>query len=49
MPSSYIIDRSGKVVFAHRGFRESDKETIENILEDLLSNRPLSAAPDKST
>lgn len=29
MPSSYLIDGSGRVVYVHTGFRESDKNSIE--------------------
>lgn len=37
MPSSYIIDRSGKVVSAHVGFTESKKEKYQQELEALLN------------
>jgi thiol-disulfide isomerase/thioredoxin len=36
MPSSYIIDRSGKVVSAHVGFSESKKEKYQQELTALL-------------
>jgi thiol-disulfide isomerase/thioredoxin len=37
MPSSYIIDRSGKMVSAHVGFSESKKIKYEQELKILLS------------
>ena len=36
MPTSYLIDRSGKVVRKHVGFREKDVEKYENEIEELL-------------
>ena len=37
MPSSYIIDRSGKMVSAHVGFTESKKMKYEEELKTLLN------------
>jgi thiol-disulfide isomerase/thioredoxin len=37
MPSSYIIDRSGKMVSAHVGFTESKKAKYEEELKTLIN------------
>lgn len=39
MPSSYIIDRSGKRVSAHLGFTESKKVKYEEELKTLLNEK----------
>mgnify|MGYP000190875153 FL=1 len=39
MPSSYIIDRSGKMVSAHVGFTESKKMKYEEELKTLLNKK----------
>ena len=39
MPSSYIIDRSGKMVSAHVGFTESKKMKYEEELKTLLNEK----------
>ena len=39
MPSSYIIDRSGKMVSAHVGFTESKKMKYEEELQTLLNEK----------
>ena len=39
MPSSYIIDRSGKMVSAHIGFTESKKMKYEEELKTLLNKK----------
>ena len=36
MPSSYLIDKKGKLVFAHKGYREGDTAEIENKIRALL-------------
>ncbi len=36
MPGSYLIDRDGKLVAAHIGFRDKDKAGIENAIRNLL-------------
>ena len=36
MPSSYLINRKGEVVFAHKGFREGDTAEIEAKIQKLL-------------
>lgn len=37
MPSSYIVDRSGKIVSAHRGFNAEKKVAFEQELLSLLN------------
>ncbi len=37
MPSSYLIDRDGKVHASHIGFREKDKDKLEQVIKNLLS------------
>ncbi|MBN1379393.1 MAG: TlpA family protein disulfide reductase [Gammaproteobacteria bacterium] len=39
MPTSYLIDQSGRIVFRQIGFRNSEKQLIENRIQSLLSNR----------
>lgn len=36
MPSSYLIDREGNVVYAHVGFRKKDTEAMEARIRSLL-------------
>jgi thiol-disulfide isomerase/thioredoxin len=36
MPSSYLIDRNGKLVKTHMGFRNKDKTTMETAIKTLL-------------
>lgn len=36
MPSSYLIDKKGKLVFAHKGYREGDTAEIEDKIRTLL-------------
>ncbi|MCW8919535.1 MAG: TlpA family protein disulfide reductase [Gammaproteobacteria bacterium] len=37
MPSSYLIDRNGKLHTRHLGFREQDKAALEQQIEGLLA------------
>ena len=37
MPSSYLIGRDGKVYASHIGFREKDKNQIEQAIKNLLT------------
>jgi peroxiredoxin len=37
MPSSYLIDRDGKVHASHIGFRDNDKTGLEQAIKSLLS------------
>ena len=39
MPSTYIIDRNGNMVHAHKGFKEPDKKRMEDIIRKLLANK----------
>ena len=36
MPSSYLIDRTGKITFSHIGFREKEIPQIEKKIKSLL-------------
>ena len=36
MPSSYIIDKKGNVIYAHKGFRGNDEEKMEAKIRKLL-------------
>jgi thiol-disulfide isomerase/thioredoxin len=36
MPSSYVIDRTGKIVETHLGFRDSKKDEAEAVIKALL-------------
>lgn len=40
MPSSVLIDASGKVVFAHTGFREADRADLEARIKAALGVAP---------
>lgn len=37
MPTSYLIDKKGKLVFAHKGYREGDAAKIEDKIRQLLN------------
>ncbi|PPD21659.1 MAG: redoxin [Methylomonas sp.] len=37
MPSSYLVDKSGKIRMIHKGFRDEDKADIEKAIHDLLT------------
>lgn len=37
MPSSYLIDRAGKVILVHKGFRERDKAELEAKVKEALA------------
>jgi cytochrome c biogenesis protein CcmG/thiol:disulfide interchange protein DsbE len=39
MPSSFLIDRDGKVHASHIGFREKDKASLELAIKNLLSKQ----------
>lgn len=40
MPTSYLIDRTGKVRFVHRGFHRSTSETeLRRNIEEILNER----------
>ena len=38
MPSSYLIDRDGNLVHAHKGFKSSDGSRMEDMIRKLLKN-----------
>jgi cytochrome c biogenesis protein CcmG, thiol:disulfide interchange protein DsbE len=37
MPSSYLVDNSGKVIAVHSGFRDSDRAKLEAAIVDALA------------
>jgi len=37
MPTSFVIDKSGKIALRHVGYRLGDIDTIKNIIEELLN------------
>ena len=39
MPSSYLIDRNGALVFAHKGYREDDSNEIEKKIQKLINSK----------
>ena len=39
MPSSYLIDRSGNLVHAHKGFKTSDGSRMEDMIRKLLEDK----------
>lgn len=39
MPSSYLIDKKGQLVFAHKGYREGDAGEIEEKIRQLLNSK----------
>jgi len=39
MPSSYLIDRDGNLVHAHKGFKTSDGSRMEEMIRKLLDNK----------
>lgn len=39
MPSSYLIDRDGKLYASHVGFREKDKAKMEEAIRQLLAQQ----------
>jgi thiol-disulfide isomerase/thioredoxin len=39
MPSSYLVDRSGKVVMVEQGFRDEQKSAVEQRIRDSLAAR----------
>jgi glutathione peroxidase-family protein len=36
-PSSFLIDRQGRVLYAHLGFKEGDEKELEERIEKLLA------------
>ena len=39
MPSSYLVDRSGRVVMVEQGFRDEQKAGVESRIRELLAAR----------
>ncbi len=39
MPSSYLIDRSGRIVLVEQGFRDEQKDGVEARIRELLAAR----------
>ena len=39
MPSSYIIDREGNLIHAHKGFKSSDGSRMEDMIRELLKDK----------
>ncbi len=40
LPTSFIIDRDGNVVYAHLGFKEKDKQWITALIKQNLEEQP---------
>ncbi len=38
MPTSYLVDGDGRVVYVHSGFRESDQKALESAIVAALDN-----------
>lgn len=36
MPTSYLIDREGNIIFEHKGFRKKQEEELEKVISDAL-------------
>ncbi len=45
MPTSFIIDRSGRVTAVHAGFSDTDRAEIEREIGALVADRSSAAAP----
>lgn len=39
MPTSYLIDRSGNIVYSHRGFKKSQSAEMESRISELLRKK----------
>jgi len=39
MPTSYLIDKKGQLVFAHKGYREGDAKEIEEKIHQLINSK----------
>lgn len=39
MPTSYLLDGDGKVVYVHAGFRDADRAALEAAIENALTQR----------
>jgi peroxiredoxin len=38
IPFSFIIDKTGKIIYSHMGFMKGDEKKIKSIVEELLTN-----------
>lgn len=43
MPSSYLIDANGKIIWQHRGFRSDDRKLIEQKVQQALTENKLAS------
>lgn len=39
MPTSYLVDRSGNIVYSHRGFKKSQSDEMESKISALLRKK----------
>jgi cytochrome c biogenesis protein CcmG/thiol:disulfide interchange protein DsbE len=39
MPSSYLIDKKGNLMFTHKGYREGDTAELENKIRKLIDSK----------
>ena len=39
MPTSYLLDGEGKVLYVHAGFRDADRSALEAAIENALTQR----------
>lgn len=39
MPTSYLVDRSGNIVYSHRGFKKSQSDEMESKISALLGKK----------
>lgn len=39
MPSSFLIDKNGKVLMQHAGFKDSDRETLQRSIHNFLQKK----------
>lgn len=39
MPTSYLIDKKGNLVFAHKGYREGDAPAVEKKIRKLINSK----------
>jgi thiol-disulfide isomerase/thioredoxin len=45
MPSSFVFDREGKLRVSHLGFRDRDRDSLEESIRHLLTAQPAGGAP----
>ncbi|MEO0444004.1 MAG: TlpA disulfide reductase family protein [Pseudomonadota bacterium] len=39
MPTAYLINENGKVIYKHQGFKKKDGKKIEKLVSDYLANK----------